>query len=373
MERSPLEKGHQKQLDNGSSITRLQTMDRRNELTKPAPAKKYFDFANVDNYTETGGFALPKGRYCMFFDFILHTPMDKQGTVKGDTKLALRASCYDPADPTIEPKEAIWGMGKKAHNMYLPDPDDPKRLVPVIGQDGKEATGQLDTRTNFFIFFKSMLDCQLPVDKMYDDEGFPTLANIDGIWMDTEQADEPESRKEMGKVQATGQVAPEPRKPMKITVCVNIPDEGKPWEGTGGMPEAAAPAKPKAPVKPAPKAPAKPTAPARPQPPAKRPAPPVAEPEPEPGDGEDQAELGTIALDIISDVLGIEGFQDKISTMKMQVEVIKAAKKKFKSDEMGTAIVAEYFSPEGGGDREAILNSIGYHTGKDNFITPIKK
>jgi hypothetical protein len=98
-----------------------------------------------------------------------------------------------------------------------------------------------------------MYDCGLPEGIFTND-----LSVLDGIHVHTQNILEPEDRKGFGS--QTGEVAEERRSGL-VPVVTEIKEDGKPWEGTGGIPEAAATP---APVKAGPKAVVKPAVAAKP-------------------------------------------------------------------------------------------------------------
>lgn len=337
--------------------------------------KAYFDFGNIDNYIQTGG-TLPKGRYVAYFDFMMRTPQDKQGNIKGAAVLSVHGTMYNMEDLTAEPKEHFWGMGKKAHESFLPDPDDPKRLVMV-----PQGSPYADNRTNWYHMLKSLYDCGLPPGLLNDENG-PTLTPLDGTWLDMDNVPEPADRAGIQNAASSGEVAPELRKLGTMSVCQYIPDEGKPWEGTGGWPEVApvkaappAPGRPKPngkaatpPVQtagkpPAPKPPAgrpqPPKPPARSAGPPQRPAAPAeAEPPVQEVEGED---THINAISVVGDVMAknVAG----LTVAKLRVETIKGANKKFPGQEtIGSNIIDFYFSDND--SLNALMGELGYQLDK---------
>lgn len=285
----------------------------------PKKTSTYFDFGSLENYSATGG-GLPPSKYAMFFEFVMRTPQDKQGNAKGATHLSAKALCYDLVKPGDEPREQFWGMGKKAHESWLPDPEDPKRLVAVEGGPG----GGLDNRTNWYIFLKSMYDAGLPNGTLADEVG-PTIAALDGVWVLTGEVPEPAERQGMSSGAASGEVAGAPRQLGKIAVVVDFVDEGKPWEGGGGMPKVGKAAAAKATTG---------------KPVAKKKADPEPEEEAEPETETDGIDLASVAESALSEVLGKN--ENGMSRLKLKIESLKVANKKF-GEEAGTNFVDAYF------------------------------
>lgn len=225
---------------------------------KPAPAAPEINFGGMGLYVGGGG--LPEGNYCLFFDVRMHQSVDKQtGRARGKERLGVMVTAYDLNDPSAEPREQFYSMGGKAHLSFQPDPATGKSLVLAANSVGTT----LNNKTNWFFFLKSLYDCAMPEGVFNND-----LTTIDGLWAHVQNIPAPEERKGFASGAKTGDEEQEEFKGGDtIAIVSEILEGGKPWEGTGGLPDAAAPAAP------APKAP-----PARVAAPPTRPAPGVRVP-----------------------------------------------------------------------------------------------
>lgn len=205
-------------------------------------------FGGDDFYSGGGG--IPEGNWILYFDTVIHQYTNQSGAPSGPPFLAVRAAAYPLEAPDSEPTLGYYSMGTKAGLSFAPNADDEGKSLLAI--PGGPASGMSD-QSNWNIFRRSMLDCGLPKGVFTND-----LRAIDGVWVHIVHVPEPESRKDMPA--NTGDTQEQVRTPRKISVVGEIFDEGKPWEGTGGMPEAA-PAAPTPPAK-VTRMPARPGAPA---------------------------------------------------------------------------------------------------------------
>jgi len=254
-----------------------------------APVKKVaktsggsVNFLDPGFYVGGSDFALQPGRYALEFHTQIITPTKADGKPSGKPAfLAVNVTAH-PLNGG-DPIERAFSLGTKSHLSFVPS-EDGKGLDPVAG--APSTTGS--DISNWGIFYKSLQDCGMP-----EGLGQNDLTVIDGVWVATALIDEPESRKNLPK-NRTGEATEEPRKPQKTAVVVEILEDGKPWEGTGGfdnLGEVAAPAK----------APTKPVAGAKPGP--KKPTPPpVEEEEAEEEAGDDEAVMAA-ALAACTDFL----------------------------------------------------------------------
>ena len=230
-----------------------------------------------------GSRMLPRGLYAMEHHVHMFTPTKNDGTPSGKPAfLAVQLTAHpidEEGNSTGEPILQQLSMGSKAALSFQPDPDTGKGLVPVPG--GPASHGS--TNTNWQLYLKSLYDSGLPEGVF---EG--SLDTIDGIWVRTDNMPEPEERKGYSSAAATSEAAGEAQQgPKLVPTVIEILENGKPWEGTGGIPSAeAAPVK-KAPAKTAPKAAPKAA-------PAKK-----AAPEPE----ADEQDTATAASNAVTSVL----------------------------------------------------------------------
>lgn len=210
---------------------------RRATAPPPAPpAAEGVAFGSLGFYS--GGFDLPESDYAMEHSVQMYQPRKKDGSAVGSPFLAVVLTAYPLSGG--EPVQHEISMGAKAALSFVPN-ETGKGLLPVPG--GPSAS--LSDQTNWGIYLKSLYDSGLDVGIFTND-----LTVLDGIHVHTQNIPEPESRKQLRSQtgEAAMQGAPEART-RNITVVTEIKDDGKPWEGTGGLPDGqakAAPAKAKA-------------------------------------------------------------------------------------------------------------------------------
>lgn len=195
---------------------------------KAAPTAAGVNFLQLDFYAPTA--FLPEGDYCLFFQVKHNQAVDKvTGQPKGDNRLGVEITAYDLTNPTEEAKKTqFYGMGKEALLNYAPNPETGKGLVPLPGSSG----ARLNDSTNWMLFLKSLLDCDPNLSSVLSND----LSVIDGVWVHIQNIPEPESRKNMSSSTSEGQS--QPNQPRTVAVVSEIKDNGKPWEGTGGLPTA---------------------------------------------------------------------------------------------------------------------------------------
>lgn len=292
----------------------------------PPPAPVGVNFGALNAYS--GGFTLPEGDYALDFNVIMHQATDKGGNAKGLARLGVMLTAYPLRGG--EPMEQFLSMGSKAAESFAPDPETGKGLVAVAGGAG----GNLNNKTNWFLFLKSLYDCGLPEGIFTND-----FSVLDGIHVHTQNIPEPEDRK--GFQSQTGEAAGEERRSGLVPVVSEIKDDGKPWEGGGGIPEAGAPA---VVAKPAVKQGVKPGLVAR------KPVPvPVAVEEEA---GEDTDDVATAAVNAVSAVL--EKAPNGLTKVKLRVDVFKA----ITDADMKQAVTDAYFSSDDA--LNGLLGQVGY-------------
>lgn len=203
-------------------------------------------FGDLNNYAE-GGFDIPEGDYAVVHTVQMFAGTKADGTKAGPERLGVMLDFYNLATDKdgnyidLKPTQKFLSMGSKADQSFAPDPETGKGIVPVAGGSG----ASMNNKTNWFLYLKSLYDCGLPVGVLDND-----LTTIDGIHLHIQSVPEPEDRKGFGS--KTGEVEQE-RRVGKVPVATEIKDDGKPWEGTGGIPEAGAVPAVKAPAVAAPK------------------------------------------------------------------------------------------------------------------------
>ncbi len=246
------------------------------------PIKKQTTFMLGDPAAYTSGFTLPEGDYVWTdLNIVMH---DGFGDKKLTPRLGLMIDMVPITDPTAKPHQQFYSFGSSAHLSWMPNPETGKTIVPVSGGPG----GGLNDSTNWAVLRKSLYDSGLPVGIFQDD-----VSVLEGIWVHMMNVPEPAER--AGFASKTGEGDGGPRKNNQIAIVSEIKDDGKPWEGSGGMPDIKATGKPiggkvnGAAAKAGPKL-------------APKPAVKVVEPEPEEEAGEDEAVL-TAAINGVSSVL----------------------------------------------------------------------
>jgi hypothetical protein len=118
--------------------------------------------------------------------------------------------------------EQFYSFGSNAAQSWAPN-DSGKGIVAVPGGPGTAPNAS----TNWAVFLKSLYDSGLP-QGVFDDD----FSVLDGIHVHMANVPEPQERK--GFATKTGEAAVED-KARTIAVVTEIKDDGKPWEGTGGL------------------------------------------------------------------------------------------------------------------------------------------
>lgn len=269
---------------------------------KKSIEKPKFNLGVLEDYQQ--GFTVPEGDY--IFKDINIIMFEGFGDKKFDkATLSVMIDLVSLNEPTAEVRQVPYGLGKSADLSWAPNPEDGKSIVPVEGGPGSKLT----EGTNWIILLKSLYDAGLPAG-IFTDNVTPLI----GTHVHMMNVPPPAERQGFGGTQ-TGESSGPPKKPRDILIVSEIKDDGKPWEGTGGIPED----KPKKTLgKPAPKL-VKPAA--------------KKEPEPEP-DGDDEAIL-TAAVNSISSVL--EKNPKGLPKLALRTQVFSATKKA-EGDDMAQAV-----------------------------------
>jgi hypothetical protein len=193
-------------------------------IRKAAPAAAGFNLGDMSAYSSGGG--IPEGDYVwtdLTIEMFQPTKMD--GTKVGPAKLACKIVMVPLGGG--EAREQHYSLGTNAHQSWQPNPETGKGIVAVPGGPGTPPNAS----TNWAVLVKSLFDSGLPQGILNDD-----LSVLEGMHVHMANVPEPEERK--GFVSKTGE-AGEMQGPKTIAVVTEIKDDGKPWEGTGGIPEAA--------------------------------------------------------------------------------------------------------------------------------------
>lgn len=185
------------------------------------------NFGELSFYAAGGG--VPPGDYALEFSVQMFQATTQTGVSRGPARLGVMVHAHSLTDPAHTGDGAysqFYSMGSSADKSFAPNPETGKGLVAVPG--GPATT--LNNSTNWAIFLKSLYDCGLPAGVFSND-----LSVLDGVHVHLTNVPEPEERK--GFQSKTSEVQ-EDRKPGMISVVTEIKDDGKPWEGTGGIPTA---------------------------------------------------------------------------------------------------------------------------------------
>ena len=196
----------------------------------PPPPANLAAFGDMGFYTSGGG--IPPGVYALEFGVQNFQAVNAQGVTRGASRLGVMIKAHSLSDPSHIGETAhsqFYSMGSQADKSFAPSPDG-KGICPI---PGGPAAG-LNISTNWAILLKSFYDCGLPSGVFSNN-----LAVLDGMWVQVIQVPEPEERKSFVSTAASAEVQGEPRRDNKISVATAILDNGKPWEGTGGIPDAA--------------------------------------------------------------------------------------------------------------------------------------
>lgn len=322
-------------------------LPRRNAVATPAPtavaqpAVGGFNFGDLNNYSGGGG--IPPGAYALEFNVQLFQPQNQQGVTKGPIRLGVMVTAHSLSDPAHRGDNAytqFYSMGSAADKSFAPRPDG-KGVLPIPG--GPATT--MNNQTNWFIFIKSLYDCGLPQGILSND-----FTVIDGIHVEVTQVPEPSERATFIKQQnALNEAAPtEDRRPQNISIVSEIKDNGKPWEGSGGIPAAGAPAVAPAPV-------SKPNGLARPAAaPAQTPAPTTAQAQTSQYTDED---IAIAAQSAVTEVLtkNLKG----LPRLKLRTDSFNELVRQF-GDDVAQAVTNVYFATGMDDNLSTLLGELGY-------------
>lgn len=197
---------------------------RRPATAPAAPAYKLVSLGNPASYS--GGFTLPEGDWALEF-MVMMEPQRGEVVRNFEPRLGVMVYAHKMVNGEFvggEPQEQFYSMGSKAAGSFAPHPDTGKSLVEL-----PEPQGGLNNKTNWYVLLDSLWNSGMPP-TIFDND----FTVIDGVWVHTTNVPEPEERK--GFAKATGDAEPEKRAPKLIPIVTEIKENGKPWEGTGGLP-----------------------------------------------------------------------------------------------------------------------------------------
>lgn len=326
-----------------------------------APAAPAVNFGESSFYS--GMMMMPEGDYALYHDIRMHAFTKKDGVTKGVEDLGVMVTAY-PLNGG-EPHEQFYRMGRKAKESFAPnmalvvtDADGVERCKGIQAIPGSSGTG-LSGMTNWDLYRKSLLDCGLPEGVFTND-----ISVLDGLWAHIQNQPAPAERKQFGSKTAEREGEEEQKGPDLVPVVTEILQGGEPWNGGGGLPDAAS--------APAPKAPAARPAAARAAAPAARTAAPARRaPAPAPVEEEEAAEeaagevteesVAQAALEGITAVLEKDGKPMKI---KVKTGTFSHVQKLY-GDEMAQA-VSETLNDEG--QLKQLMASAGYKLVGAQFV-----
>ncbi len=303
-------------------------------LKKPA-AVEGVNFGDLESglYSHGGNFDLAEGDYVfenlelmLFTGFNTEKPTDPRLGVMITIK-----NLEDPDSPVLttagEPHEGrmFYSMGSKASLAFAPD-ETGKGLRAVPGGNGK-----IPDSTNWVMLVKSLADAGLPKGILTND-----ISVLEGTHVHMMNVPEPAERK--GFKAKTGDAQTEERNfTRNVAIVSEIKDDGKPWEGTGGVPDS----KPKG------------------KGPVKVPAKTAAKPAPK-EEAEEEAELTddtvrAIALGGLAECLESVG---KVGAPKSSLKLNAAKKIKASAGEEAMSAAAGLFETDKG--LQSLLDELGF-------------
>lgn len=303
----------------------------------PVVAAPGVPFGSLAFYSS--GFLLPEGRYCMYFNTVMYQFTKADGSPSNTPpRLGVMVDAYRLEAPE-DVRQQFLSMGSKAHLSFQPSADG-KGLSVIPGGPAASLSGL----TGWNIFLKSLYDTGMPEGTFVD-----SLVAIDGVHVATQNIPEPEERK--GFASSTGEVEQENRGPKLVPVVSEILESGKPWLGTGGVPEA--------PVAAAPASPARPAAPAKP---AARVAGRIAPAAPAPVAAEVEAagdeDLQATAINAITAVLTQPANAMGCTKIALRTSVFKTLNAADKTGATGNAVLAAFFNSDD--TLNSLLGPLGY-------------
>lgn len=177
-----------------------------------------FSLGDLGQYSSGG--IVPEGDYALEFQTRMYQGTKKDGSAAGPERLGVMITLYPLGGG--EHIEQFYSFGSNAHQSWAPN-DSGKGIVAVPGGPGTAPNAS----TNWAVFLKSLYDSGLP-QGVFDDD----FSMLDGIHVHMANVPEPTERKSFAT--KTGEAAVED-KARTIAVVTEIKDDGKPWEGTGGL------------------------------------------------------------------------------------------------------------------------------------------
>ena len=194
-----------------------------NRQTAPAD----INIGDLSIYVGGGGF--PEGDYALEFTAFTQTE-DFQGKPIRPHRVGVLVTAHNLNDTSEEARQQFYSLGSAVSKSWAPNPDTGKgfRQIPDA-----PAVQTIPPSTNWGVFLKALYDCGLPQGIFAND-----LSVLDGVHVHMANVPEPEERKGFAQTGATSEVQGErPKGKGTIAVPTEIKEDGKPWEGSGGIPE----------------------------------------------------------------------------------------------------------------------------------------
>ncbi len=293
--------------------------------TAAPPTPTGINFGNLDMYVAGGG--IPDGDYiAKNHEVLMYQAKNAAGANQGPPRLGVMITFSPLSDPKPDnDRTQFYSMGSKADQSFAPNPETGKGLVAIPGAAG----ATLNHSTNWALYLKSLYDSSMTPGVFTND-----LTPLDGMWVHVQNVPEPEERKGFAQ-SATGEAAGMPQEDRKRTIAIvtEIKEGGAPWDGGGGVPDAAAPAKTTA------------------KPVATKPTTNKATPAPA-AETSDTEDIHTAAIDGVSDVLTKK--PNGCPRLALRTGTFNAVKAKLGEDVAG-AVIQTYFE----GDASALANLLG--------------
>lgn len=301
--------------------------------TAAPPPTAGFNFGDMSAYSSGGG--IPEGDYCWTdLTVEMFQPTKLSGATVGPAKLAVKVTMVPLGGG--EPREQHYSLGTNAHQSWQPNPETGKSIVAVPGGPGTPPNAS----TNWAVLVKSLFDSGLPNGILQDD-----LSVLEGVHVHMANVPEPEERK--GFRAKTGE-AGDIQAPATIAVVTEIKDNGKPWEGTGGIPNETAAGKANGKLQHSNAAPAAATRPA-----ASRTAPAPAQAAHAPVTEDTE----TAAITGISSVLELPQYSKGVGKLILRTSTFKSVSSS-SGQEMAQKVINTFFNSDD--NLNSVLNPLGY-------------
>jgi len=297
----------------------------------------------------SGGLGLPEGNYAVTFSTQMFQPTKADGTASRTPAFLAVMGTFYPIDAQGnslgEPTDHPLSCGSQASESFVPSADG--KGFDAIPNGKAQGMWNLSA---FGIFYDSLKNAGLPPGLVTND-----FSVLDGVWVHTQNIPEPEEKREFSKRARakTGAAAmqggqEDDSRTRTVTVVTEILEGGKPWEGTGGIPDVDAPAPPvQTAPKPGPRAVAgRPAARAVVAPP---PPPPAAA-----GEGIED-DVAQAALNACSEVLSTK--PNGLTKVALKTAAFTAAKKTY-GDDVAQAVMSDWLQSDE--TLNGVLDELGY-------------